>query len=209
MKHEWRKHEKEIYGVKLEPQEILVPKFKFYTIKGFGNPNHPAFSEFIGALYSLSYAIKMAPKKGLVPEGYYDYSVYPLEGVWDLIDTSKYHPDKPIDKDNLKFTLMIRQPDFVTEMFAHEILESVKIKKPHRLLEEVKFEIMEEGHCVQILHLGSYDDEPATFKKMEEFCGTRKLNRKSKIHREIYLSDARKVAPEKLKTILRFQVESL
>ena len=209
MKHEWRKHEKGLYGVRQNPQELLVPAFKFYMIEGSGNPNDSFFSDYIEVLYSLSYAIKMAPKKGPAPDGYFDYVVYPLEGVWDLLDRSKYRADEPIEKDNLKFNLMIRQPDFVTSAYGNEIIEKVKVQKPHRLLEEVKFGILEEGHCVQMLHLGSYDHEPATFQKMEEFCRAKKLIRKSKIHREIYLSDARKVAPEKLKTILRFQVDPI
>ncbi len=102
---------------------------------------------------------------------------------------------------------MIRQPDFVAIDFANEALERTKKKKPHDLLNKVRFETMEEGPCVQMLHAGSYDSEPDSFKKMEEFAHTKNLKRISLIHREIYLSDARKVAPEKLRTVLRFQVE--
>jgi hypothetical protein len=101
---------------------------------------------------------------------------------------------------------MIRQPAFVTGDFAADIIKLTKKKKPHPLLENVTFNAVEEGECVQMMHIGSYDDEPASFKKMEEFCLDNNFTRESKVHREIYLSDARKVSPEKLKTILRFKI---
>jgi hypothetical protein len=102
---------------------------------------------------------------------------------------------------------MIRQPDFVDHRFAQEIIEFTKKNKPHELLNQVGFETTTEGLCVQMMHLGSYDDEPESFRLMGEFASANSLIRKSKVHREIYLSDARKVAPEKLKTVLRFQVK--
>jgi hypothetical protein len=101
---------------------------------------------------------------------------------------------------------MIRQPNFVTEEYSQEIIEKTKKKKPNELLNSVKFVNLEEGECVQILHIGSYDNEPISFKMMEEYCDKNNLIRESKQHREIYLSDVRKVAPEKLKTVLRFKV---
>lgn len=206
MKHEWRKHEKEFYIPSKKPEKVIIPKFKFYTIKGQGNPNDAFFSEYIGVLYSLSYGIKMSLKKENVLDGYFDYTVYPLEGVWDITDEAKKSFNGVLDKDSLVFKLMIRQPDFVNKDFADFILEQTKKKKPHDLLDKVKFESIEEGACIQMLHLGSYDDEPASFKLMETFAENQKLVRKSKVHREIYLSDVRKVAPEKLKTVLRFKI---
>jgi hypothetical protein len=208
MKHEWRKKEKTIYLPKNKPVKIQVPEFGFFTIEGEGNPNDDYFPEYIGVLYSLSYAIKMSPKKGMAPEGYFDYTVYPLEGVWDINEEAKKTFSGNIDKNDLVFKLMIRQPDFVDEAFALELIERVKISKPHALLNEVKFERISEGDCVQMLHLGSYDGEPESFRIMEDFAGQENLIRKSKVHREIYLSDARKVEPEKLKTVLRFEVEN-
>jgi len=101
---------------------------------------------------------------------------------------------------------MIRQPDFVTAEYAAEIIEKTKKKKKHPLLDVVKFETIEDGVCVQMLHLGSFDNEPRSFADMEAFAESQGLKRKSKIHREIYLSDARKTQSDKLKTILRFQV---
>ena len=111
-----------------------------------------------------------------------------------------------LDKNSLVFNLMIRQPDFVTEGFASEMIELTMKKKPHPLLQKAKFEIIMDEECVQMLHAGSYDSEPASFSMMEEFCSKNALVRESKTHREIYLSDARKVAPEKLRTVLRFRV---
>lgn len=207
MKHEWRKHEKSFYGPKSKAEYAEIPAFKFFIINGEGNPNSEAFAEVIGVLYSLSYAVKMSPKKNRAPHGYSDYTVYPLEGIWDLNENGRAAYDGTFDIDNLVFRLMIRQPDFVTEEYAAQVLEWLKAEKPHPLLEKVKFESITDGPCVQILHLGPYDDEPASFKQMQAFADAKNLRRKSMVHREIYLSDARKTAPEKLKTILRFWVE--
>lgn len=207
MKHEWRKKEKGIYLPKSKPEIVDVPKFKFLTIEGQGNPNNDYFTECIAALYSLSYGIKMCPKKGIEPDGYFDYTVYPLEGVWDINEDAKKVFAGTIDKDDLVFKLMIRQPDFVNADLVERIRTMTKEKKPQNLLDDVICEDITEGKCVQMLHLGSYDNESVTFKIMEDFaveCGIKRL---SKVHREIYLSDARKVVPEKLKTVLRFQVE--
>jgi hypothetical protein len=207
MKHEWRKKEKGLYLPKKVPVQIQVPEFHFFTIKGKGNPNDDFFPEYIGVLYSLAYTVKMSPKKGLAPEGYFDYTVYPLEGVWDISAEAKNSATGGFTKDDLVFKLMIRQPDFVDEAFAESMIAQTKVKKPHELLEQVKFERITEGHCVQMMHLGPYDDEPESFQLMEDFAAKENLLRLSKKHREIYLNDARKTAPEKLKTVLRFQVK--
>jgi len=207
MKHEWRKKEKQYYLPKTKPEVIHIPTFQFLTIDGEGNPNSDTFPDYIQALYTLSYAIKMTLKKGNQPEGYYDYAVYPLEGIWDIKAEARKTFDGTINKDDLVFKLMIRQPDFVEGGFVKEMMEQTK-KKKLALLEEVKFEKITDGHCIQMLHVGSYDNEPESFKLMEEFAEKEKLKRLSKVHREIYLSDFRKVAAEKLKTVLRFKVES-
>jgi len=207
MKHDWKKNDKQFYLPKDKPETITVPAFNFYSIEGKGNPNDKFFAEYIGVLYSLSYAIKMSPKQGFAPKDYFEYTVFPLEGVWDIDENAKNNFNGTIDKNSLVFKLMMRQPDFVTIDFAKEALERTIKKKPHDLLQTVRFETIEEGTCVQMLHAGSYDSEPDSFKKMIEFANARNLKRISHIHREIYLSDARKVAPEKLRTVLRFQVE--
>ena len=209
MKHEWRKKEKEIYLPKNKPVTIQIPEYKFFTIKGKGNPNDDYFSEYIRVLYSLSYAVKMSIKKGIEPKGYFDYTVYPLEGVWDINEEARKTFNGKIDKDDLVFKLMIRQPDFVDESFAMMMLERTKQKKFNVLLDNVKFEKITDGECIQMMHWGSYDNEPVSFKQMEEFAQQQNLTRISKVHREIYISDARKVAPEILKTVLRFKVNKL
>ena len=206
MKHVWRKHERNIYLPKNKPERINVPAFKFFMIEGQGNPNDDFFAEYIGVLYSLSYAVKMSPKAGIAPLNYFEYTVYPLEGVWDISEKAKKLNADKLDKNSLIFNLMMRQPDFVTREFMREIIERTKKKKPHKLLDHIKFDVIEEGECVQMLHPGSYENEPESFKQMEAFCAENNLVRTSRRHREIYLSDARKVSPEKLKTVLRFKV---
>lgn len=204
MKYEWKKQEKQLYLPKNNPEVIKIPKFKFYTLVGKGNPNNEEFSEAVGVLYSLSYAIRMLPKKGIVPEGYFEYTVYPLEGVWDLAEEAR--GKEKLDKDSLIYTIMIRQPDFVTEQLAKDIIEKVKLKNSNELLDKVKYESIEEGLCVQMMHLGPFDSEPESFELMENYCNENGLKRLSKIHREIYISDPRKTQADKLKTVLRFNV---
>lgn len=209
MKHEWRKKEKEFYMPKAKAEVIKVPEFNFLTISGKGNPNNPEFAEYIGALYPICYGIKMGLKKNPILKGYVDYTVYPLEGVWDISEEAKqkYTKETKLNKDDLVFKLMIRQPNFVTEEYALDVIDLVKRKKDNLLLNEVKFEKITEGKCIQMLHIGSYDDEPKTFSIMEEYAQNQNLERISKVHREIYLSDFRKAPPEKLKTVLRFNVK--
>jgi len=204
MKFEWRKHAKDLYMPKNKVELLTIPDFKFFIIKGKGNPNDAKFSEEIGVLYSLSYAVKMMSKNGVAPDGYFDYTVFPLEGVWDLSENGKLQDT--FDKNELLYTIMIRQPEFVTEEIAMKAIEIVKKKKYHPLLESVTFGNMNDGLCVQMLHVGSYDDEPKSFDIMKEYCDENKLKRITKIHREIYISDVRKTETSKLKTILRYKV---
>lgn len=205
-KFEWRKHAKELYLPK-KPTKIEVPAMNYFTIEGSGNPNGELFKECVETLYSVSYAIRMMPKKGITPEGYYEYTVFPLEGIWDLDEEGRKLDY--LDKDHFVYQLMIRQPDFVTEDLFQTVIESVKKKKPQLHIDRVKFETIEEGLCVQAMHIGSYDDEPETFALMEQFCSENGLERIEKTHKEIYISDVRKTAPEKLKTVLRFKVAEL
>lgn len=206
-KHEWRKKEKTFYLPKAKPEVINIPEFQFATISGEGNPNSPHFSECISVLYSISYAIKMGLKKAPeLVENFQDYTVYPLEGIWDLNEEARKNYSGTLNKDDLVFKIMIRQPDFVTEAIFQKMLERTRVKKPHELLDRLQFEQITDGACVQMLHIGSYDDEPASFAIMEAFAEKENLKRLSKTHREIYLSDFRKVPAEKLKTVLRFKV---
>jgi hypothetical protein len=207
MKYEWRKKEKNIYIPPKKPVLIDVPSFSFFTINGSGNPNSSFFGECIEALYAASYTIRMSYKKGLQPENFYEYTVYPLEGVWDISEKAKKTFNGTLDKDELVFKLMIRQPEFVTHEFAEQAKEWARKKKANTLVEKLEFNQFSEGNCVQMLHLGTYDNEPESFDRMEKYCSEKGLRRTSKQHREIYLSDPRKVVPEKLKTVLRFKVE--
>ncbi|WP_449536471.1 GyrI-like domain-containing protein [Ferdinandcohnia sp. Marseille-Q9671] len=203
-KFEWRKHQKELYLPKAQPTKIDVPEMKFFTIEGRGNPNGEGFKVHIETLYALSYAIRMMPKKGLTPEGYFEYTVFPLEGHWDLDEEGRKLDF--LNKDHLVYKLMIRQPDFVSEDLFRYAIDSVKQKKENLALEPVRFASITEGLCVQSMHIGSYEDEGKTFEVMEQFCSQNNLKRAEKTHREIYISDFRKTLPEKLKTVLRFKV---
>jgi hypothetical protein len=205
MKHEWKKHEKELYLPKSKPEVVTIPKQKFFMINGKGNPNTEEFAEKIGVLYSLAYAVKMMPKQGFTPCGYFEYTVYPLEGLWDL--TEEGRQATTFNKDELVYTIMIRQPDFVTDEIVDKALENVKRKKPHPFLDEVKFGELEDGLSVQMMHIGSYDSEPESFTMMKEFINNNNLEIATLVHREIYISDVRKTEASKLKTVLRYRVK--
>lgn len=211
MKHEWRKHEKEFYIPKTKPELVDLPAFKFYTIEGEGNPNSESFGKAIEALYGASYGIRMMPKKGKVPEGYFEYTVYPLEGVWSLTDSflENMKEGDLFTKDDFKYKIMIRQPDFVSSELAHSNLEAVADAKSNELIHSITFESICEGLCVQMMHIGSYDHERESFDLMEAFCTEHNLERLSPIHREVYIEDPRKADSDKLKTVLRFKVKKL
>jgi len=210
LKHEWKKHEKELYGATGRPVVMTVPEMRFIMIAGTGDPNGPDFAERIGVLYSLAYPIKMRHKASCSADpsaaqkfAYADWTVFPLEGVWTSPE------NEPLDKNRFEYTLMIRQPDFVTrEMFA-EAMTVVKKKKPHPLMEQISFDTIREGLCVQMLHVGPYDAEPASFMLMDKFSAENGLKREGASHREIYLNDARKTEPSNYRTILRYQVRKM
>ena len=203
MKHEWRKHEKELYAPKQTPEIVDIPPLKYFTVSGEGNPNSDSFKAAIEKLYSASYNVRMSHKKGEQPEGYFEYTVYPLEGFWSLTEEGilDYQKHGVINKDYLSFKIMIRQPEFVSEAYANALIKSLDLE------DSLKFEVIEEGLNLQILHLGSYDDEPATFKIMETYCQEHQLERLTHDHKEVYLSDARRVSPDKNRTILRFPIK--
>jgi hypothetical protein len=202
-KLDYKKVYKELYMPKGNPIIITVPPINFIMIDGEGDPNKEDFTLATTAIYSLSYAVKMSYKGDKVPSGYYDYTVFPLEGVWDLID--KTVPQT--NKDNLKYKIMIRQPEFLTVDLFESFRTETQKKKPNIYLDKAEYGTITEGLCCQMLHLGSYDDEPASFKRMEQFCEKNGYKRVSLMHREIYLSDPRRTEASKLKTVLRFQVE--
>lgn len=202
-KIDYKKAYKDLYAPKPKPALIDVPRIKFVIIEGKGDPNEEEFALATQALYGFSYSVKMSYKSDNVPEGYYDYTVFPLEGEWDLADK-----DKDItDKSNYKYKIMIRQPKFLTKDLFERFLTVTKKKKPNEFLNKIYFDEIEEGLCCQMLHIGSYDDEPVSFKIMDGFCQENGYKRTCKTHREIYLSDPRKTEVSKLKTILRYKIE--
>ena len=207
MKYEWRKEEKNIYLPKQTPVLVTVPKYKFFMVEGEGDPNKEGFSENIGALYTLSYTIRMMPKSGFTPPGYFEYTVYPLEAVWDSHEVPL--ENMLLNKDAFLYKAMIRQPDFVThELFEKALASAIKKVAPS-ILKKVQLVEIEDGLSVQTMHIGPYDDEPATFAKMDLFLEENNLKRRTHTHREIYMGDPRKTAPEKLRTVLRVFVEQV
>lgn len=202
IKSDYKKEFKSLYFPKGVPELVQVPSMSFISVKGEGDPNEADFALATQALYSLAYAVKMSYKSGTPPEGYYEYRVFPLEGVWDLIDITKPNTDKS----NYKYEIMIRQPDFLTQELFDYFLTSAKKKKPNKYLDKAAMVTFEEGLCCQMMHTGRYDDEPASFARMEQFCENSGFKRSDLRHREIYISDPRKVSPDKLKTVLRFPV---
>lgn len=201
MKHEYKKHEKGLYQPK-SPCLVHVPAMKYITLKGEGNPNSIAFAHKIEALYACAYTIKMFPRNGVNIPDYVDYTVYPLEGVWDL--SLKGRQEESLNKDELIYTIMIRQPDFITDDIFKLAIEKSKHKNDE--IKDIEFIQTEPTQCVHMMHNGPYDTEPESFRLMEEYCASQGLKRLSKCHREIYLSDFRKTKAESLKTILRIEV---
>lgn len=180
---------------KIEFQE--VPEMNFLMIDGAGDPNTSlAYKEAIEALYNLSYTLKFMIKKGKVG---IDYGVMPLEGLWWVDDMSKFDQNK---KENWKWTAMIMQPEIVTKEMVAIATEEVRKKKDPKALSKIRFEAFKEGKVAQTLHIGSFSEEGPTIKKVHDFISENgyKLNGK---HHEIYLSDIRRAAPEKWKTIIR------
>ena len=202
MKYEWKKNEKDLYGVKQKPQLIEVPSAYYIMIKGEGNPNEIDFSNRVSALYSLAYGIKMLFKNMEKEElEYSDFTVFPLEGIWEKSD------DEEFDKNKLKYTIMIKQPYFITKEIFELAFEKVKKKKPNELYDEVSFDCIESKKSIQIFHIGSFDTEIESFEKLDNFANEMNLERSEKLHTEIYLNNKNRTAEDKLKTILRYNVK--
>lgn len=178
-------------------ETVDVPPMNFLMIDGQGDPNSsPSFHDAIKTLFPLSYALKFMSKKR---EDGIDYGVMPLEGLWWADDMASFAQYKT---DEWKWTLMIMQPEFITGEMVQEAIEQVKAKKSPPSLSLVRFESLEEGESVQIMHIGPYSEEGPTIEKLHSYiqgCGKKLKGR----HHEIYLSDARRTAPEKWRTILR------
>jgi len=187
-----------------QPEILTVPPMRYAMIDGEGDPNtSEEFQDAVGALYSVSYGIKMLPKKGVVPEGYFEYKVNALEGLWDMPEGVDFDP---ADKSRLVWTLMIMQPPFVTPELFEEIRAAQRDRKKLAALDSVRFETLDEGLCAQVMHIGPFDAEPATFEKLHAFIEKEGYTRTEMGHHEIYMSDFRKAAPEKLNTVLRVRI---
>lgn len=202
MKFEWKKQEKELYGVKTKPCVIDIPAQKYIILSGNGNPNDEIFSDKVAALFSMAYKMKMA-YKALAGKNneITDYTVYPLEGIWSMASEKEC-----LVKEELQYRIMIRQPDFITREMFDNTLAVVKARKNIPYLTDISFETICDGRCVQVLHKGAFDDEPASFEVMDRYCMEHGYKRMGKEHREIYLNNANRTDKANLKTILRYKV---
>lgn len=207
MAFDFKKEYKEFYMPKCKPEIVTVPKANYIAVRGEGDPNEDggAYQAAIGVLYSVAYTLKMSYKTEHKIEGFFEYVVPPLEGFWwqDGIAGVDYSK-----KSAFHWISVIRLPDFVTEADLAWAVDTAS-KKKHIDCSSAEFLTVEEGLCVQILHVGSYDDEPAAVAAMDTFLAENGyVNDLSdtRLHHEIYLSDARKTAPEKLKTVIRHPI---
>ena len=197
-KIDYKKQLKHLYGPSARKVEIVdVPQMNFFMVDGEGDPNtSKSFSDAIEALYPLSYTLKFMVKKG---EMGIDYGVLPLEALWWADDMSAFSTE---NKDAWKWTVMLMQPEFITPTMVKEAMEEVQRKKKPVSLPLVRFEAFREGKAAQIMHIGPFSEEGPTIEKVHAFIENNGSRRVGK-HHEIYLSDIRRAAPEKWKTIVR------
>ena len=210
MAFDYKKEYKEFYVPANKPSIIIVPKMNYIAVRGKGNPNdeNGEYKNSIGLLYAIAFTIKMSYKGSHKIDGYFEYVVPPLEGFWwqEGSDTIDY-----ANKIGFNFISLIRLPDFVTEAdFDWAVQEATKKKKAD--FSKVEFLTYDEGVCVQCMHVGSYDDEPKTVALMHEYMAANGYVldiSESRYHHEIYLSDPRKCAGEKLKTVVRHPIKKV
>ncbi|WP_125708714.1 GyrI-like domain-containing protein [Lacticaseibacillus porcinae] len=204
MGNSWRQTDKQLYFPKGVAQ-LTLPATNYIALTGVGDPNQPAFSDDIQTLYPLAYAIRALLKNADDP---YVYSVYPLEGVWTTTDGSR---GANLNKAALAYRLMIKQPDQVTPAIFAEAQAIAMAKKGLPKLKAVTFEQLPKAEVVQAIHVGSFDTESETFAQMDAYLTAHQLRRVPIIadywHREVYLSDFRRVAAAKRKTLLRYRIE--
>ena len=196
-KIDYKNELKHLYRPTTKKVEIVeVPKMNFLMIDGDGGPNHPTFQNAIEVLFPLSYTLKFMIKKSDIG---IDYGVLPLEGLWWADDMSSFIKDK---KDDWKWTLMIMQPELVKKEMVVKAIEEVRKKKNPVALPLVRFESFSEREVAQIMHIGPFSEEGPTVEKVHTFIGNSGRQQSGK-HHEIYLSDIRRTAPARLKTIIR------
>lgn len=209
MSFDYKKEYKEFYMPKNKPQIVDVPQMNFIAVRGKGNPNDEdgEYKAAIGLLYGIAFTIKMSKKGSHKIDGYFDYVVPPLEGFWWQ---GEDNPEVDFErKEDFRWISVIRLPDFVTEEDFRWAIEEAGRKKGQDF-SKVEFMTICEGLCVQCMHIGPYDDEPATVALMNQFLrenGYVNDFSEKRRHHEIYLSDARRVAPEKRKTVIRHPIK--
>lgn len=206
-KFDYKKEYKEFYLPKNKPELIDVPAMNFIAVRGKGNPNEEdgEYKVALGLLYAIAFTIKMSNKGKHKIEGFFDYVVPPLEGFWwqDGVDGVDY-----THKEDYQWISLIRLPDFVTKTDFDWAVEEATRKKQSDF-SKVEFYSYTEGMCVQCMHIGPYDEEPATVQAMEDYAHAMGYEidiSETRFHHEIYLSDARRCSPEKLKTVIRHPV---
>ena len=207
MAFDYKKEYREFYMPKDRPSIISVPKMNYIAVRGSGDPNREDgdYKKAIGLLYAVAFTIKMSKKGNHKIEGYFDYVVPPLEGFWwqnhtEGIDYSR--------KEDFQWISVIRLPDFVAEDDLGWALQEASDKKKQDF-SKVEFLSLEEGLCVQCMHIGPYDEEPSTIQRMHTFLeqeGYEVDFSEKRLHHEIYLSDARKTVPEKRRTVIRHPI---
>ena len=208
MAFDFKKEYKEFYMPKSKPEIVTVPKANYIAVRGKGDPNDEggAYQQAVGILYAVAYTLKMSYKTDYRIEGFFDYVVPPLEGFWwqDGVGGIDYS-----DKSTFNWISVIRLPDFVTQKDFDWATGEAE-KKKHLDCSKAEFLTIDEGLCVQIMYIGPFDDEPATVSMMNAYLlenGYENDFSGSRLHHEIYLSDARKVAPEKWKTVIRHPIK--
>ena len=209
MPFDFKKEYKEFYLPPAKPVIVTVPKANYIAVRGKGDPNDEggAYQQAIGVLYAVAYTLKMSYKTDHRIEGFYDYVVPPLEGFWwqEGIDGIEYS-----DKSTFCWISVIRLPDFITQADIDWAVETASKKKKIDC-SRTEFLTIDEGLCVQIMHIGPYDNEPASVALMDRFLeenGYENDLSVTRLHHEIYLSDARKVAPENWKTVIRHPIKT-
>ena len=210
MPFDFKKEYKEFYLPPAKPVIVIVPKANYIAVRGKGDPNDEsgAYQQAIGVLYAVAYTLKMSYKTDHRIKGFYDYVVPPLEGFWwqEGIDGVDYS-----DKSAFCWISVIRLPDFITQADFDWAVENASKKKKIDC-SRAEFLTIDEGLCVQIMHIGPYDNEPASVALMDRFLAENGYENDitaTRLHHEIYLSDARKVAPEKWKTVIRHPIKKM
>ena len=208
MAFDFKKEYKEFYMPKNKPEIVTVPKANYIAVRGKGNPNENdgAYQKAISILYAVAYTLKMSYKTEHKIEGFFEYVVPPLDGFWwqDNVDGIDY-----ADKAAFNWISVIRLPEFITQKDFEWAVETASEKKKLDC-SSAEFLTVDEGLCVQIMHIGAFDDEPQTVTLMDEYIAQNGYENditESRLHHEIYLSDARKVAPEKWKTVIRHPIK--